>query len=81
MPGKAFESAGMVATNVLPSPVSSSAIAPIVDCDTAHHLDVKVPLTDRPLGGLTDQGESLDQQAVERVALASPAGAGRVPCS
>ena len=42
----------------------------VVDGRAADELDVVMPLADRPLGGLADQGEGLDQQAVQRVALA-----------
>ena len=40
-----------------------------MDRRAADELDVVVPLLDRPLGRLADQGERLDEQAVERVAL------------
>ena len=40
-----------------------------VDRRAADELDVVMPLLDRPLGRLADQGERLDEQAVERVAL------------
>ena len=43
--------------------------AAVVDRRAADELDVVVPLLDRPLGRLADQGERLDEQAVERVAL------------
>ncbi len=41
-----------------------------MDRRAADELDVVVPLLDGPLGGLADQGERLDEQAVERVPLA-----------
>ena len=53
--------------------------AAVVDRDAADDLDVEMPLPDRPLGRLADQGERLDQQAVERIALPGLAGAARVP--
>ena len=43
--------------------------AAVVDRDAAHDLHVELPLADRPLGRLADQGERFDQQAVERVTL------------
>ncbi len=44
--------------------------AAIVDRDAADDLHVELALADRTLGGLADQGEGLDQQAVERITLA-----------
>ena len=59
----------MVATSVLPFAGLELGDAAVVDRDAAHDLDVEMPLADRPLGGLAHQGERLDQQAVERIAL------------
>ena len=44
----------------------------VVDGDAAQDLDVEMPLADRPLGRLADQGEGLEQQAVERIPLLGP---------
>ncbi len=46
--------------------------AAVVDGDAADELDVELALADRSLGGLADQGERLDQQAIERIALPGP---------
>ena len=62
----------MVATSVLPFAGLQLGDAAVVDRDAADDLHVELPLADRPLGGLADQGEGLDQQAVERIALPGP---------
>ena len=46
--------------------------AAVVDRDAADDLHVELALADRALGGLAHQGERLDQQAVERIALPGP---------
>ena len=42
---------------------------PAVQRGTAHDLDVEMPLAQGPLGRLTDGGEGLWQQVVERLAV------------
>ena len=69
LPGRAFKNAGMVATSVLPSPVSSSAMQRlwIAMPPTICTSNWRWPIA--RLAASRDQGKRLDQQAVERIAL------------
>ena len=59
----------MVATSVFPSPVSSSAMQRLWIAMPPDDLHVELPLADRPLGGLANQGKRFHQQAAQRITL------------
>ena len=46
--------------------------AALVQHHAADQLDVEMALAERPLGGLAHDGEGLDQQVVQRLALLQP---------
>ena len=67
------EIAGSVATSVLPSPVTISAMLPAVQNHAADQLHVVMPHAQKAAARLAAGGKSLDQQVVERFAGGQPA--------
>ena len=68
-PPSALRYTGRVDTRVLPSPVFISADPTEVERGAAHQLHVVVTLADHPRASLAGDGEGLDQQVVERLAV------------
>ena len=68
LPSSALRYAGSVATSVLPSPVTISAMLPLVQDHAADHLHVVMPHAEEPPAAFAADGERLDQDVVERFA-------------
>ncbi len=64
--------AGSVATSVLPSPVTISAMLPLVQDHAADHLHVVVPHAEEAAAAFAADGKGLDQHVVERFARLEP---------
>ncbi len=67
--GQGVEVDGQGGDRVLPSPVFISAIHPKWRAMPAHQLDVEVALAEHPPGRLAHEGERLDQQVLEALAV------------